>query len=63
LLEAERWIVQSDRLWRFTVLELPNDVGQWHTAPDQVQTIVPAFDELPGSWRPRLSVVSADWAN
>ncbi len=47
LLEAQRWIMRSDRLRGLAALVLPNQAGKRHTTPDKVEASIPTLNEIP----------------
>jgi hypothetical protein len=46
LFEAQRRVMHANGFRLLTVLELPNDMRQRNTAPDEIETSFPAFDEF-----------------
>jgi hypothetical protein len=46
LFEAERGIVCSDRLRRFSILEFIKDESEWHAATDELEAPFPSFNKI-----------------
>jgi hypothetical protein len=61
LFQAQRRVMRPDGLRRLAILELTRDVRQRHTAPDEVEAPMPAFNELLGHPRTCLQSIPARW--